>query len=249
MGNSSFAITAAWSGINQPSGPTLGGTSVLVSGAGFSQRGGVSYTCSFAQTGVHGPVTSLAYFVTGTSLSCTSPPWPQAGITTLTLNKNGAQLQLVGPQSVLFAYEAGGFWITASPTFGPAEGGYNLIVSGNGFDSSATDYIVFMYGADAYGNQQTLVLYCSPSSSEQLVCLVPAWVYGEASLRVELFKVGIGKVISKQGDAFSYTFTSSWTRIAAPTYGVREGGTRVTIAGNAFFPTATNVRCRWTGKT
>ena len=247
MGNSSFAITAAWSGISQPSGPTLGGTSVLVSGAGFSQRAGVSYRCSFAQTGVHGPVTSPAYFVSGTSLSCTSPPWPHAGVTVLTVEKNGAPLGLVGPQSVLFEYQSGGFWITASPTFGPAEGGYDLTVTGNGLDSSATDYFMFMYGADAYGNEQTLVASCVPSSSVLLVCPVPAWIYGEASLRVELVKGE--SVVSKQGEAFSYTFTSYWNRIATPTYGVREGGTRVTIAGNAFFPTATNVRCRWIGIT
>ena len=247
MGNSSFRITSAWNRIDQPVGPILGGTSVQISGAGFSERTGVSYQCHFTEAGVHGPVSAPAYFVSHAALWCTSPPWPHAAVSSLTVTKNGEPLRLVGPQSVLFDFQDVGYWITASPTSGPAEGGNDLTVAGNGFNAAAPDYFVYMYGADAFGTEQVSVAECVPSSSTKLICRLPPWVHGEASVRVELMQGN--DLVSKVGATFAYTFTSYWIRIATPTYGGLEGGTRVTIAGNAFFPTAANLRCRWSGET
>ena len=244
-GNATFSVIPAWDGIDPPSGPTLGGTAVVIRGAGFSDER--SYQCLFSETGVM-QKTSPAAFLSATSLSCTSPSWPQAVVTTVILrDDSGGSLPIIGRQAVLFAYTSDAFWTSASPTFGGAQGGYNLTVVGNLFDPAASDYFVIMVGTDAYGATRDLVAQCYPESESALHCLLPSWEYGEASVRLDLMKGDAS--VSKIGGAMAFTFTSYWTRISTPTYGARESGTLVTIAGNAFFPTTSNLRCRWIGST
>ena len=215
---------------------------MLIRGRGFSAD--MSYECRFHEPGVY-ETSSSALFLSSASLTCVSPSWPHAAITRMDLSENGKEVRVAGATSMLFEYVTGEYWLSASPTSGGAQGGYDITVSGSNFDTNSSEYSMIFSGTDANGMERIVSANCKADDGTRLACKMPPWSFGEASVKCSL-KNGDADV-GKVGEAFVYSFTPYWSSIVSPTYGGREGGTRVTIAGNAFFPTAANLRCRWQG--
>ena len=98
---------------------------------------------------------SSALFLSSASLTCVSPSWPHAAITRMDLSENGKEVRVAGATSMLFEYVTGEYWLSASPTSGGAQGGYDITVSGSNFDTNSSEYSMIFSGTDANGMERT----------------------------------------------------------------------------------------------
>ncbi|KAJ1478311.1 hypothetical protein T484DRAFT_1658038, partial [Baffinella frigidus] len=204
LGSLPFTFTSAWNSLGLAAGPSSGGTTTAVNGAGFNSAS--TYTCEFSdQAGAITPRVVPAFYLTPVRVTCTSPAWPVAGTAQLRVLQDGAPVRLVGPSSINFRFTAEG-WTTGSPQQAFTDSGGNLTVYGAGFDTASRGYYaVFAYaGFRERGG-------CAVLSQQSLTCTLPIWTHGDASAQVEVFS-GTGVVGKSQGP-FIFVFVSRWTRL------------------------------------
>ena len=212
-GGTTSAITVT--AVSPSSGPLVGGTSVTVTGTGFT--GTVSATFGGAAASV--TVNSA------TSLTVVTPAVTTAGTVdvVVTSSSTGAATFARG-----FTYVAPGTTLTppslntVSPAAGPLAGGQTVTLSGSDF---ASDTTVKFGGASA--TNVTL------SGSGSITCVTPA---GTASGAVDVVVTSATNGSATLSGGYTYQGQLTVTTIT-PTSGSVSGSTNVTITGT-FFGTA-----------
>jgi hypothetical protein len=205
-----YANAPTVSAISPTGGPLAGGTSVTITGTGFSS--GASVTLGGASA------TSVTV-VSATSITATTPAHA-AGVISVVVTNPDTQ---IGTGSGLFTYANGPTISAISPTGGALAGGTAVTISGSGFVAGAT---VSIGGSPATG-----VAFVSATS---LTATTPTHAAGAVDIVVANpdGQTGTGTGL------YTYAPAPSVSTIS-PTGGALAGGTAVTITGTGFLGGAT----------
>jgi hypothetical protein len=209
--SSAFSWVPAVTGVNPNAGPTAGGTTVDISGAGFSGASAVSFGGTAASFTVNsdGDITATA-------------PTRAAGTVDVTVTgPTGTSATSFADQ---YSYDSPPTLTSVSPTAGPAAGGNTVVIRGTNFVSGST----VKFGATA-----------SPSvtfvSSTRLSVRAPA--HGAVTVDVRVTTPG-GTTPLVAADRYSFKPAPTVTSLS-PNAGSTAGGNTVTITGSNFVSGAT----------
>ncbi|QHW33438.1 hypothetical protein GZH47_23335 [Paenibacillus rhizovicinus] len=216
------AVTVpAVTGISPASGPVTGGTSVTISGTGFTGATGVMFGANEATSYTVNSDTSI----TATSpvgsgkvdVTVTTPAGTSAAVTgdsfTYLSNDDGSEITLPAVTGI-------------SPASGPVTGGTSVTISGTGF-TGATGVMFGANAATSYTvNSDTSITANSPAGS------------GKVDVTVT---TPAGTSATVTGDSFTYLSNDDGSEITlpavtgiSPASGPVTGGTSVTISGTGF---------------
>ncbi|MDG4828697.1 IPT/TIG domain-containing protein [Solwaraspora sp. WMMD1047] len=202
---------AVVTGISPPSGPTSGGTTVTITGTGFTGAVAVDFN------GL--PSTDFTINPAGTTITVVSPPNP------------------AGPATVDLIFPAGtvdaGTFTYVPPTItsivpdeGPSTGGTTVTITGTGLtDATGVDF----GGAAGTG------LVVDPSGTS-LTVVTPPGSPGPVDVTVEIPGENAVAV-----NGYTYLADPPTADTIAPDAGPQAGGQTVTITGTGFVPGATTV--------
>ncbi|WP_263120609.1 IPT/TIG domain-containing protein [Cellulomonas sp. RIT-PI-Y] len=202
---------ATFTGLTPTSGPTSGGTSVVISGTGLGGATGVTIGGT--------PATVTAVAPDGTSITVTTPPSETAG-----------------PRAVVVTFPAGTrpagtFTYVApavsgvSPGVGPTTGGTTVTVTGS--DLGATTEVLF-------GGVPGTGLVVAPDGTSLTVVAPP---HSAGAVDVTLVAPGADTTVP---GAFTYAVQPTVAGIF-PASGPTSGGQTVVITGSGFDPAGTTV--------
>ncbi len=191
--------------ISPTSGPTAGGTTVTITGSGFTGATSVDF----------GSVGATSFnVVSDTQVSAISPPGTSTVDVTVT-TPNGISATSTADK---FTYQAAPTITSISPTSGPTAGGTTVTITGSGF-TGATSVDFGSVGATSF----------SVVSDTQVSAISPP---GTGSVDVTVTTPN-GISATSTADKFTYTVGPTITSIS-PTLGPTTGGTTVTITGTGF---------------
>ena len=195
-------------GISPTSGLTSGGTSVAITGTGFTGATAVKF----------GSTSATSYTVnSATSITATSPA-QAAGTVDVTVTTPGGTSATSAASK--FTYSPLPPTVTGiSPAYGPTTGGTRITVTGTGFT-----------GATAVSVGGTPPFYFTINSDTSITASTPVHAVGHVDVTVTT--PGGTSAISA-ADKFTYGVVPTVTSIS-PTTGPSTGGTRVTITGTGF---------------
>jgi hypothetical protein len=196
--------------ISPNSGPTAGGTSVTITGAGFVSGASVSFGGA-AATGVT--------VVSSTSITAMSPAHAAGAVNVVVTNTDGQS----GTLTSGFTYNGPPTVTAISPTSGSTGGGTAVTITGTGFLSGAT---VALGGTSATG-----VTVVSATS-------ITATTAAHAAGAVNVVVTNADNQSGTLSSGFTYNTAPTVTGIS-PTSGPTGGGTAVTITGTGFLSGAT----------
>jgi len=198
------------SGVSPTVGPTGGGTSVHITGSGFSGASGVTFGG-----------TAASFSVTNDGNITATSPAHSAGTVDVQVTTNGE----TSPTSFgdQYTYVAPPAVTGVHPDAGPTGGGTNVRIDGANFTSDAT----VKFGSTAAG-PVTFV------SSTQLKLHAPAHAAGVVDVRVTT-----PGGTSAASNADKYAYGAPTVTAVSPTAGPTAGGTVVQITGTNFSPSAT----------
>ncbi|MCL5289261.1 MAG: IPT/TIG domain-containing protein [Acidobacteria bacterium] len=198
--------------VSPGTGPTSGGTAVVITGANF-QAGA---TVQFGATAATSVTVSSATLIQATS------PAGAAGAVGVTVTNPDTQS---GTLAGAFAYTAAPVVSSIAPSTGPVAGGTTVTITGANFVSGAT----VTFGANA----ATGVVFNSATS---ITAVSPAGAAGTVSVTVTNPSAQSGTLPL----AFTYSQSPAPSITSVnPTSGAASGGTLVTIAGTDFQANAT----------
>ncbi|MBB5476317.1 IPT/TIG domain-containing protein [Micromonospora parathelypteridis] len=193
------------------SGPTVGGTTVTITGTGFAEVRGVDFN------GL--PGTDFTVDQAGTTITVVSPPNPAGP----------ALVELVFPAGRVtaptFTYIAPTI-TTVVPNSGPNTGGTTVTITGTGF-TGATGV--------TFGDTPGTNLVVDPSGSS-LTVVTPPGPVGPVDVSVLLPGANAGAP-----DGFTYVAAAPTAGAITPDEGPQSGGQTVTITGTGFIPGGTTV--------
>ena len=193
------------SSISPTAGPTTGGTSVVITGTGFT---GVTALKFGAANGVAVTV------VNATRITATSP----AGTGTVDITVTTASGTSATSAADQFTYVGAPTVTSISPTTGPASGATTVIITGTNLS-----------GATAVTFGATAATGFTVNSATQITATAPA---GSGTVDVRITTAG-GTSATSAADQFTYVGAPTVTSIS-PTAGPASGGTTVTITGTGF---------------
>ena len=206
--------TPTVTGISPNSGLTGGGTTVIITGTGFTGATSVR----FGANAVPAFAVNSAMRITATS------PAGTAGTVDVTVANSGGT-STTSP-SDQFTYTTGATTVTGvSPNFGPPGGGTTVIITGTGF----TAHTSVRFGANA-------VPAFAVNSATRITATSPAGTVGTVDVTVA--NSG-GTSTTSPSDQFIYTTGAPTVTSISPTFG--PAGTTVIITGTGFTD-ATSVR-------
>ncbi len=219
--SSQFTYTApaslAVTGVTPSAGPVGGGTSVTITGAGFTGATRVLFGSSAATT---------FHVSSDTSITATSPAGSDS--------TGWVDVRVVGPsgESPVSGADQFAYGPTVSgyaPNYGPVTGGTAITISGTGFQSDGGVSAVTIAGA---GNLTNLHVV----SDTQMTGVVPAQSSGTStSEAVTVTTAGTaGQVASKLFAATPQWYYGPAITSVSPSGGPLAGGTNVTINGLGF---------------
>jgi hypothetical protein len=225
------------------SGPTTGGTVLLIDGQGFVNT---DILCTFVpipestmgQTNLSANVSVVGTFVSEEQLMCTSPPVPHeaAGSFALTLSLNGGQDQCTGPyEPVHFDYYRTPKIQTMEPPMVPVvRHGDNvtastpLLVVGTGFNQ--TGVLLSQFGTEN-------VSACTIVNDSAAVCFAPAsHAGGRVAVQLSLNGVNWSNASDPTADTNVYLTYVPTVTSYYPSLGPRTGGTNISVHGYGFVP-------------
>jgi hypothetical protein len=206
-----YEATPTVSLINPTSGPTVGGTTVSITGTGFTAASTVSFG-SVAGTSV--------VYTSPTSISAKSPA-ESSGIVDVTVTSSGG----TSPTSALdkFTFIPVPSVSAVNPTAGPVAGGTSVTITGTNFVTGAT----VAFGA----NPATNVVVVNGST---ITCTAPSGTAGTVDVLVTTTN---GVSTASAADKFTYEAVPTVASIS-PAAGPLAGNTVVAITGTGFTPTS-----------
>jgi hypothetical protein len=204
------------SGVSPVSGPPAGGTSVTITGSGFTGAtvvtfGGVSATNVVVNSDTSVTATSPAHAAATTNVRVTTPVG-QSAVVTPDDQFTYSSAPVLPVVSVV------------SPASGPLAGGSGVTVTGSGFTAASS----VAFGGVAAESVSFV-------SSSELDVTSPAHAAGMTNVRVTT-KAGQSAVVT--ADQFTYAPAPKITKLS-PKSGPAAGATSVTITGTGFTPDAT----------
>jgi hypothetical protein len=200
----------AVTGVSPTSGPVGGGTTVTITGSGFTGATGVMFGTI--------PATNAAV-VSDTTITAVSPAGT-AGVSDVTVSTpSGTSSPVTADQ---FTYTSGATpAITAvSPASGPSTGGTTVTITGTGF-TGATKVTFGGVAATSF----------TVNSATKITAVSPAGIVGVRTVRVT---TPVGETPVVTADDFTYTSPTPAITALSPTSGPSNGGTTVTITGTGF---------------
>jgi hypothetical protein len=226
--SAAFNITKpAVTGVSPTSGPTAGGTTVTITGTGFTGATKV----------VFGAVAATSYSVVGDTEITAVSPAQAAGTNNIYVTAPGGTSPPVAADD--YTYVLSKPAVTGvSPTSGPTAGGTAVTITGSGFVSGATVVIGQGSGAGAGAVTATNVKVVSPT---EITAVTGGGAKGGTwSLFVT---TSGGTSTANVGDDFTYKTPSVVPTVTAvsPKSGPITGGTAITITGTGFVAGATVV--------
>lgn len=207
-----FQASPSLSSISPNSGIITGGTTVTLSGAGFSALGaGPSVTIGGVSCG---GVT----FISSNTLTCVTSSVGSAGFYNVVVqNDDGQSASLTNA----FQYQQQPVIGGVAPSFGPLAGGTMISISGSNFSNFGGDPVITVDG-----NVCTDFDFISSTS---LTCTLPAGVAGAVDVEV----THVNGLVATATNGYTYQDVPTFTSIT-PNYGDDAGGTVVTIVGANF---------------
>ncbi len=197
-------------GITPKYGPKAGGTTVTITGTGFTPTSTVSFG------GTAG--TSVTY-ISPTQITAVSP----AGTGTVDVQVTTLGVESAASSSDLFTYVVAPVVSSISPMQGPTAGGTKVTITGTGFTPTST----VSFG----GTAGTNFVYVSPT---EVTAVSPA---GTGTVDVQVTSIG-GESAAGTADQFNYMAPPAISGIT-PVEGPVAGGTTVTITGTGFIAGST----------
>ena len=191
------------------SGVATGGTSVALTGAGFTAATAVNF----------GSTAAASYTVnSNTSITAVSPVG--TGVVDITVTTPLGTSAVVAADKFSYVPVVS----SLSPTAGPLTAGTSVIITGAGF-TAASSVKFSTTSATAY----------TVNSDSQITATAPARTAGTVDVTVTT--TGGTSATGGSGDNYTYTAAPSVTSIS-PTSGLTTGGTSVTITGTNFNATS-----------
>jgi hypothetical protein len=216
-------------GVQPPTGPTVGGTRVAVTGANFFAT--PQLACRWlGAAGEHGAVPAPARWVSRTQLQCVTPSGQAPGVCTLQVSSNGVSWaplptppgadEFSGSAAFVFYEPAEVFYV--QPTNGPARGGTVVTVAGARFAAVASSVPRCRFGIHS-------VVPASLVSDGALQCIAPAAPAGTIAAVAVSLNGGVDFSEPSPGTAlFAYLAPPVDVRLV-PASGPAIGGTRVAV--------------------
>ncbi len=202
--------------VSPNNGPPAGGTSVTLTGTGFTGATAVDF-------GASNPGTSINV-VNSTSLTVTSPSGSGTVDVTVT-TPNGTSS--ANPPNDNFTYNAKPTVTAVNPNNGPQAGGNTVTLTGSGFVSGST---TVDFGSTAGTG-------VSVSSGTSLTVVVPS---GTGTVSVTVSTTG-GGASNPLASAYTYNAPPTVTAVN-PNNGPQAGGNTVTLTGTGFVSGSTTVK-------
>jgi len=201
-------------GINPTSGSAAGGTSVTITGTGFSGATGVSF----------GSAAATNFTVdSDTQITAVSPAANLSGAVDVTVTTSGGTSATSGADQFTYITTGAAPTVTSiNPTSGPAAGGTSVTIVGSGF-TGATGV---SFGSTAASN-------FTVDSDTQITAVSPvANLSGAVDVTVTTPN---GTSATSSADQFTYITAAAPTVTSInPPSGPADGGTSVTIMGTGF---------------
>lgn len=197
-------------GISVTQGPATGGTSVTISGTGFTGVTSVSF----------GSTAAVYTVASSTSITATSPAEGAGTVDITVTNAGGTSSTGSGDQ---FTFVAAPTVTGASPSSGTTNGGTYVTITGTSF-TGATSVTFGGTAAGFWVNSDTSITAISPSSE------------GETGrVNVVVSNIG-GKSPTSSADQFTYVAPPPPPAVTgiSPSSGTTAGGDTVTISGTGF---------------
>ncbi|WP_039148614.1 IPT/TIG domain-containing protein [Bradyrhizobium japonicum] len=194
--------------ISPTSGPTGGGTSVIITGTNFSTTTGAA--------GVKFGATNAASYTVNSNTQITATAPAGTGTVDVTVTTVGGTSATTASDQ--FTYVAAPTVTSISPTTGPGGGGTTVTITGTNFT-----------GATAVTFGATAAAGFTVNSATQITATSPA---GTSTVDVRVTTAG-GTSATSAADQFTYIAAPAVTSIS-PTTGPAAGGTSVTITGTNF---------------
>jgi len=192
------------------SGPTAGGTTVTVTGTGFTGATKVAF----------GPVAATSFtVVSDTKITAVSPVEAASMQTIFVTTSGGTSTPVVAVATFFFDAPVPTVTVVA-PTSGPTAGGTTVTITGSGFIGA---------GAVAFGPVPATSF--SVVSDSEITAVAPAQA---ASTRAVFVTTAGGTSAPLAGDEFNYKGPAPSITTIAPTSGPTAGGTTVTVTGTGF---------------
>jgi hypothetical protein len=201
-----YLAAPAVTGVERSSGATAGGTSVTITGTGFSGASAVSFGST--------PAASFTV-VSAARIRAITPPHAAGAVDVIVTGVGGTgsaspadEFQYLSPPAVS----------AISPSAGPNAGGTVVTISGSGFTGATKVFFGVNTAAAVTVNSDTSITATSPAGS------------GHAHVRVST-PAGTSPAVT--ADLFRYGTPPAVTAIS-PASGPNAGGTVVTISGSGF---------------
>ncbi|MDR0213064.1 MAG: IPT/TIG domain-containing protein [Comamonas sp.] len=191
-------------GASPVSGPTGGGTSVTLTGTGFTPGTTVTFG---------GISASGVTFNSATSITVTTPSHA-AGLVNVVATIAGGS----STQPVSFTYVAPPTVTAVAPQSGPTTGGTSVVITGTNFSGVTSVTFGGVAAASVTVNSITTITATSPG--------------GSGTVDIQVQTQG-GTSSTGPADRFTYVATPTVTALSPPT-GAGAGGTSVTITGTGF---------------
>jgi len=196
------------SGISPNSGPAGGGTTVTVSGTGFTGATSVSF-------GATSVTTTISVNAAGTQLTVKSPPGTSGSAVSVKVTTLGGTSTTVSAGT--FTY--GPTISSVTPTSGPPAGGTKVTINGSGFTTVSS----VKFGA-------TAATAYTVTSASKIVATSPAHAAGTVTITVTT----AAGMTPTGADGFKYVNPKPIVSSISPTSGAPAGGTTVTVNGTGF---------------
>lgn len=208
------------SSVSPNKGPLAGGQTVTITGSGFTQASGVSFTTSL-------PASSFT-IVDDTTITAVTPPRGTTGAVNVFVSSPGGVSAT--STATLYTYVAVPTVTALSPTQGPTSGGTVVTITGTAFGGATG----VRFGPDTWAPSFTVV------SSTTITAVAPARPSGLVNVFVQ---TPGGLSASGAGTTYAYKVLGPLPVVSsvAPTKGPAAGGNVVTLTGTGFTGT-TGVR-------
>ena len=200
--------------VSPPSGPTVGGTTVTITGTNLGTPGSAAIA--------FGATAATIVSDSGTTLVAISPAGAAGTVNITVTTAGGISTTWANDE---FTYVAAPTVTTVSPASGPTAGGNTLTITGSNLGTAATALVTF--GATA----ATIV----SDNGTTLVAINPTGVAGTVNITVT---TAGGTSTTSANDQFIYMALPTVTTVS-PMAGPTAGGSTVTITGTSLGTAAT----------